>query len=206
MRPKANLVGKRFEKLTVIEETRSNNNKVAWICKCDCGNYITLETARLTSDHRYSCGCEHRLQHHCSYTPLYKTWTSMKQRCYNPKDEFYRFYGGKGVRVCDEWKNSFRAFKKWSLEHNYVHGLQIDRIDVNGNYEPDNCRWVTPKVNANNRTNSRMYTIDGETKTLTEWCETYNVPYQRVYSRLAKHNISIIEALTLPKGNLYGAS
>lgn len=192
-----NLIGLRFGKLTVVEERRTEDNNRGWLCQCDCGNSIVVKTQSLTCDHRYSCGCEHRSWHMGSRTPLYKTWTSMKQRCSNPKEKFYQYYGGKGIRVCNEWKD-FAAFQKWSLNNGYVHGLQIDRIDSNGDYCPQNCRFVTPKVNANNRGNSKFYVINGEKKTLTEWCEYYQISYSTVYARIESWGWDVKKALTVP--------
>lgn len=103
---------------------------------------------------------------------LYSVWRGMKNRCSDKKS---KYYGGKGILVCDEWTNNFNKFYEWALINGYKEGLQIDRINCNGNYEPSNCRWVTPKENSNNKTNNKRYTINGTTKTYSEWAETIGI-------------------------------
>ena len=116
----------------------------------------------------------------CDYPKLYGIWCSMKSRCENKNREKYKDYGARGINVCDEWKDA-EKFCKWSLENGYKEGLQIDRIDVNGNYEPSNCRWVTPKVNSRNRRNTVFLTINGETKCVAEWCESIKISQYTIY-------------------------
>ena len=122
----------------------------------------------------------------------------MRRRCNNPSYIGYEYYGGRGIKVCDEWQNNFEAFYNWSIENNYSIGLTLDRIDVNKNYEPSNCRWVTWKVQNNNTRFNHLITYKGETKTLTEWCETLNLPRDPIYSRLNKYGWSVERALTTP--------
>ena len=100
---------------------------------------------------------------------LYKVWCGIKQRCFNPHSNRYKNYGGRGISICDEWKNSFETFCKWALENGYKEGLSIDRIDHEKNYEPSNCRWTDEITQQNNRTNNTLYEYEGETHTLTEW-------------------------------------
>lgn len=114
--------------------------------------------------------------------PLYCVWCEMKQRCLNPNNKKYEVYGKRGIKVCEEWKNSFHAFRFWAISHGYKKGLTIDRINTNGNYEPSNCRWVTQKVQQNNRRNNRV--IDG--KTLAQWADKSNLSYTAVRRRLNK--------------------
>ena len=116
----------------------------------------------------------------CDYPKLYGIWCSMKSRCENKNREKYKDYGARGINVCDEWQDA-EKFCKWSLENGYKEGLQIDRIDVNGNYEPSNCRWVTPKVNSRNRRNTVFLTINGETKCVSEWCESIKISQYTIY-------------------------
>ena len=100
---------------------------------------------------------------------IYKVWSGIKQRCFNPNSNRYKNYGGRGISICDEWKNSFETFCKWDLENGYKEGLSIDRIDHEKNYEPSNCRWSDEITQQNNRTNNTLYEYDGETHTLTDW-------------------------------------
>ena len=121
----------------------------------------------------------------------------MKGRCYNKNHAKYKDYGRRGVAVCDEWRNDFMNFYNWSIQHGYNDTLTIDRIDVNGNYEPNNCRWATTKQQNRNTTRNVYYTINGETHCLGEWCELQGLNYQTVHSRLHKLGWNIYDALEL---------
>lgn len=116
-----------------------------------------------------------------THPKLFGTWETMRSRCNNPARDKYKDYGGRGIKVCDEWNNSAEAFCKWALNNGYKEGLQIDRIDNNGNYEPSNCRFVTPKQNSRNRRNTVTLTINGETKCIAEWCESIKISPYTVY-------------------------
>ena len=109
----------------------------------------------------------------------------MKSRCYTESNSDYKDYGGRGISICDEWLNDFVSFYNWSMNNSYSDGLSIDRIDVNGNYEPSNCRWATNKEQANNKRTNMFCTINGETKTLKEWSEERGIIYNTVRHRLA---------------------
>ncbi len=119
---------------------------------------------------------------------LRSIWNDMKSRCYNPNVAIYKHYGGRGIGVCDLWRYNFYAFKGWANAHGYNDKLTIERIDVNGNYEPDNCRWATMVEQMRNRTNSIILTIDGETHDLAEWAEIKGMPYQTLYKRVTIYN------------------
>ena len=114
------------------------------------------------------------------YPKLFGTWETMKSRCENPNREKYKDYGGRGISVCEDWHDA-KAFCEWALANGYKEGLQLDRINNDGNYEPSNCRWVTPKENSRNRRNTRYLTVNGETKSVAEWCETIDVSSFTVY-------------------------
>lgn len=122
--------------------------------------------------------------HGMRWTRLYNTWTQIKQRCTNKNNERYEDYGGRGIKVCDKWMNSFDAFREWSLKNGYKDNLSIDRIDVNGDYEPDNCKWSTDVDQQRNKRNNRLVTINGETKTLAEWAEISGIPYKTLQRRI----------------------
>lgn len=121
-------------------------------------------------------------------TRLQEIFHSMKQRCYNPKCKSYKDYGGRGIVICDEWLSSPETFYNWSKNNGYTDNLTIDRIDNNKGYSPENCRWVSIKVQANNRRNNRVITYKGKSKTLSEWCEDLNLDYDVIEHRLCRNN------------------
>lgn len=151
------LTGQKFGQLSVIRQTgKDKHNNFLWECRCECGNIKEVSGYRLVSGMK-SCGCVHTTHGHCSYkdginrrTPIYHTWYSMKQRCLNPNKENYKYYGERGITVCDRWLESFENFLE-DMEATWKPGLSIDRKDVNGNYEPTNCKWSTPIEQLNNR-------------------------------------------------------
>lgn len=125
-------------------------------------------------------------RHNESITRLHNTWRSMKSRCYNKNNIRYSRYGGRGIIVCEEWKNSFISFRNWALENGYADNLTIDRINNNGNYEPLNCRWATNKIQSNNRRTNHYITYKGKTQSLMAWSEELNFNYETVKRRLAR--------------------
>lgn len=194
------MVGERYGRLVVdhLHCHGGNGKKPLWACKCDCGGMAYVSRQDLLRGHTTSCGC-YRLEtqkdptnkhhtHGMKKTRLYRIYNGMKNRCYNTKGREYPWYGGRGIILADEWlgENGFIHFKEWAFANGYQENLTIDRINVNGNYAPDNCRWVNWKVQENNRRNNVLVTINGTTKTFSEWCEFYGVPYGRAKSRYQK--------------------
>lgn len=157
------LTGERFHRLTVLSRTRNHGSRACWICRCDCGKTVIAETADLKSGNTKSCGCFHREQlaersvkHKESNSRLYGVWLTMKKRCYNPSSTSYKYYGGRGIKVCDEWETDYFSFRNWAIANGYDKNAPrgkctLDRINVNGNYEPDNCRWVSMKEQSANK-------------------------------------------------------
>lgn len=127
---------------------------------------------------------EKNTKHNKSNTRLHLIWCNMKARCYNKNDKYYQDYGGRGIAVCDEWKDDFMSFYNWSTANGYADNLTIDRIDVNGNYEPNNCRWATIKQQNRNKRDTKYVTYKGVTKPLIEWCEILRVEYHKTYNRI----------------------
>lgn len=121
--------------------------------------------------------------HGQSKDKFYQVWNGIKQRCYNPNNKSYDNYGGRGIKVCDEWCNDFQAFYNWSMDNGYQDGLQIDRIDNNKGYSPDNCRWVNRYTNNNNRRNNILFTYNGVTQSLMAWCRHFNISYKTCMTR-----------------------
>lgn len=171
------LTGKRYGRLVVIEfvGTLPNDKSISlWKCKCDCGNEKIIKTGSLQSGTTKSCGClrlDKIRTHNKSNTRIYRIWQGIKRRCNNTNCNAYKIYGARGIKICDEWSNinGFDNFYNWSMDNGYSDALTIDRIDVNGNYEPDNCRWATMEEQGNNRRDTKKYVIDGESHTITEW-------------------------------------
>ena len=151
-----------------------------------------------------SCGCySSNRTHGLSYkTPLYSVWKGIKARCYNVHNKRYKNYGGRGITLCAEW-HDFKKFYDWSLANGYKEGLTIDRIDNDGNYAPDNCRWADTMTQANNHSDNHFLTYNGETFTLAQWTRKLNFPLNLIWKRLQR-GWSVEEALTLPVGSRRG--
>lgn len=196
------LTGQRFGKLTVISFDHRGSKKTYWNCSCDCGGKRTVSSDHLKSGEIIDCGCYKRHVAHMKKNPIYNTrlyriWSLMKERCFNEKRKEYPNYGGRGIRVCDEWMNS-ESFINWSLSNGYKDGLTLDRIDNNGNYCPDNCRWVDRKVQGLNKRNNRYITHNGETKTITQWAKDSNLPYHIIKKRIDILGWSFEDAISKP--------
>lgn len=196
----------KYGKLTVlnIDHTKKyNNGTIIYFvkCKCDCGNEKIVNYNNLKRGLVKSCGCIVKTAYGLSKTRLYKIYKHMKERCYSPKDINYKNYGKKGICVCQEWLDDFIIFQKWALSNGYSDKLTIDRINVNGNYEPSNCRWIDIKTQQRNRSNNRILEYKGEKKTITEWAEIVGLKYRNLYYRL-NNGYSIEEALEKPKRKL----
>lgn len=144
------------------------------------------------------------ITHGMSKTRIYQIWTDLKRRCYNPKNKRYNRYGGRGIRVCEEWRNDFQSFYDWSMEHGYSENLSIDRIDVDGNYEPSNCRWITMKEQQRNTSRSRFVTANGQTKTVAEWSEITGIRQDVIKDRLNKLHWSEQDSVTIPTMRMGG--
>lgn len=188
------LTGQTFGRLTVLERADSGTTKYAtWVCRCSCGNVKVVRSCHLRSGATTSCGCYHKeiasnanSTHKESRTRLYSEWQHMKKRCYWKNYKAYNLYGGRGIIVCDEWKNSFVSFREWALKNGYSDTLTLDRIDVNGNYEPANCRWATKFVQSNNRSINRIVEYHGEKGVYIGMCRKLNVNESTVRSRMKK--------------------
>lgn len=196
------LTGERFGRLVVIrpEEDHidpSGRKRHMWLCRCDCGNTKVINGESLMCGYTKSCGCYQRERtsdastiHGGRDSRLYAVWNSMKSRCFNKKNKAYYRYGGKGITVCDEWLD-FEVFRAWSLKNGYdpnaPRGMcTIDRIDNSKGYYPENCRWASSKTQMSNVSYNRIIEKDGETHTIAEWADLYNIPYDRLYQRLMR--------------------
>lgn len=201
---KRDLTGQRFGRWLVLKRDDSKTKYPYWICQCDCGKVVSVYGSSLTGGKSLSCGCRSselkRAAHttHGQYgTPLYKVYYGMLGRCYCKKHIDYKWYNQKGITVCDEWRCGFEAFREWAVQSGYKHGLTIDRIDNSKGYSPQNCRWATPKEQAQNRTTNLNYTLDGKTQCLKQWAEEFGVNYRTLYYRVRTRNIPLAKALEL---------
>lgn len=122
-------------------------------------------------------------RHFESFTRLYRIWQNMKGCCYNSRDKLYKYYGARGITICDEWRKSYTHFRDWAMNNGYQEDLTIDRINANGNYEPDNCRWVDLSIQGANRHNTILITFNGATHTISEWAKIYNTSRYKLYKQ-----------------------
>ena len=204
---KIDMIGKRFGRLVVIKYYDDiEPGRPRWLCRCDCGNERVVRGISLRKGDTKSCGCitkerakllsESHVTHGKSKTRLYRIWFNIKCRCYKPSSADYTRYGGRGIEVCDEWRDNFQSFYEWSMANGYSTNLTIDRIDNDGDYSPQNCRWVNAEVQNNNTRRNYYITHDGETLTLTQWAKKCGINKNTLYSRLTKYGWSVERALT----------
>ena len=212
MPPFKDLTGQKFGMLTVICRANdhiqpSGRKIVMWLCECSCNEnkQVEVNASNLVNGKVISCGCvgrrksSERLKTHgkCG-SRIHTTYTNMKQRCCNPKCREYPQYGGRGVVICDEWlgEDGFMNFYNWAIANGYEDSLSIDRIDVDGNYEPSNCRWANFLTQANNKQNTLKYDIGKGPQALSDLCRDYSLSKSMVWKRL-KRGWTIEEALEL---------
>lgn len=187
------LTGHRFGNLIVIERVENDKNGMPrWKCLCDCGKTVIKYGHTLRNGTTTSCGCKtndnisnSKKTHGLSKHPLHSVWANMKDRCLNKNNHAYSCYGGRGITICDEWMD-FVTFFNWAIKNGYQSGLSIDRIDVNGNYCPDNCRWATDKEQANNQRNNHIIEYNGQKHNVKQWAEIFGVTYNSIYDKLRK--------------------
>lgn len=190
------LTGRKFGELTVLGLDNSyvrKNRDYKWICKCSCGEIVSVFGNNLRKGNSTRCRkCSYKIIGNKSTTlrkyniRLYGIWSGMKSRCYDENVEHFDKYGGRGITICDEWlgDNGFENFCKWAIDNGYKDGLTIDRIDVNGNYEPSNCRWATNKEQQNNKRTNVFITVDGIEMTIAQASEKYGVKYGTLRERI----------------------
>lgn len=201
--PRRSLIGQRFGMLVVAELVGSHGKTWRWRCICDCGADKIATTVNLLSGSPSSCGCEfHRKIH--GYTvladgehPLYRTWCKMKERCYNPRHDAYRFYGAIGITVCDRWRHDFVTFLA-DVGDRPTPKHSLDRIDGSKGYEPGNCRWATQTEQCRNRKDTRFVTYLGQKMSLAEAAERSGLPYSTIKNRLSNLGWTELDALSTP--------
>lgn len=202
---------KEYNEWTIIQEAERKNGMRRCLCRCSCGKEKIVYLKHLKSGASKSCGHDkHKLMSKVgkmnkisglSDTRLYGIWQNMKKRCYNQEIPSYKNYGGRGITICKEWINDIKCFYDWAINNGYNDNLTIDRINNNGNYEPSNCRWVTAKVQANNRRKSictRYLTFNNKTQSAKEWSEELNINYSTLSCRINKLGWNDNEAISTP--------
>lgn len=206
-------IGKKNNFLKVIGITRTDKKRKLFICECDCGNIKAIEPTQWEQGLVKSCGCfaeSLKLEHTEELDRLRRIYNGMVQRCYNKNSDAYVNYGGRGITICPKWLNDREKFINWALSHGYENDLSIDRINVNGNYEPSNCRWATDEVQLENRRPKEQWrkpkrrklktcTIDGQTKPIREWYLIFNTSEPAIRYRMNKLGMTLEQALKTPK-------
>lgn len=212
------LIGEKFGKLEVIKKEKSNHKRKTsmWLCRCECGNTKIISSHDLKHG-TISCGCESELNRK-KFKEKYRKGVITKEkrlrniylgmigRCLNNNSNAYGRYGGRGITICQEWLKDYFIFEKWALQHGYERNLTIDRINVNGNYEPSNCRWITNTEQQNNRRNNHMVEIDGIVHTIAEWSNISGIKQNTILYRIrrGKNNKEAVFSKTTIKRKSYG--
>lgn len=212
------ITGQRFGRLTAISKVGSSRGNSLWLCKCDCGNEKVVRLPNLKNGTK-SCGClniekapergrksklgERSTKHGDFGTRLYGVWAGMKRRCLNPNTRYYSEYGGRGITVCDEWME-YSKFKDWAMQSGYQEGLTIDRQNVNGNYEPSNCRWATIQEQQRNRRNNIRLEYQGKVYSVVEIAELTGLKERTIRGRIERGWDTERIITTGQKKNQYG--
>lgn len=195
MKKSKNLIGMKFGELTVtILDEQSSAKHKKWLCECSCGNQTSVFETNLKQGATTSCGCkssrnnayklkEINTTHGLSRSKIYHVYHTIKNRCYKETSNIYDDYGGRGIFMCDEWLDNFKSFYDWAILDGYKEGLTIERIDVDKGYEPSNCKWIAQSEQPKNRRNTIFATINGVTRTLSEWSEVSGIKYDTIYKR-----------------------
>lgn len=209
MSERKDLTGLRFTRLLVINYAGNNKDgRATWLCKCDCGAYHTTLGKYLLDGSTTSCGCRRATflkgvvghkppLHGMTNTRIYQIWQGMRNRCHNPREKAYKNYGGRGISICKEW-DDFTNFYNWAMDNGYSKELTIDRIDSDGNYAPDNCRWADRKTQGNNTRRNHKLTYKGVTKTMSEWAESEGIEYSTLRARINSYHWSTEKAIETP--------
>lgn len=191
-------IGKNYNKLTIISYAYTKNNETYWKCQCSCGKEIILPYGKLTSGQIKSCGCAYKdnlqkikngeikppnFKHGDSNSRLYNIYQGMKDRCYNKNGKDYKDYGARGIKICEEWFDSYTSFKEWCLSNGYQDNLTIDRINVNADYCPENCRWANITQQNNNKRTNILIEYRGQKLSLKQLSKLVGINYQTLYNR-----------------------
>lgn len=198
------LIGKKFGELTVVDvklkqlyypNGAKNGLDVEYVCKCECGKTTLVKRYRLLEGKTKSCGClrkelskKRKTTHGLCYTRLNRIYHKIKSRCLSKTSDKYKWYGERGIKICKEWEKEFMKFYEWSINNGYKDNLTIDRIDVNGDYEPSNCRWITQAEQMKNTRRNRNY----NGRCLSDWGRYFKIPYNKFYSLVSKEGLDVV--------------
>lgn len=189
-----NLIGHKYGRLTVISFAGYNKHqRTLWQCRCECGAITVVQGSCMRSGHTKSCGCleketkkKNNLKHGLRRHPLYGRWLNVKDRCLNPHNSHYKDYGGRGIEICQEWKDDFKSFYDWAVSNGYEKGLSIERIDVNKGYNPENCTWITLAEQAKNKRNSLWIDDNGVKKKVHDIAKENGLAPSTIYNRIQR--------------------
>lgn len=182
---KEKLIGNKTGKMTVCNIINQNGIEYV-ILNCECGNQKKYKYSSYKVSPPTHCGCNNRNKTHgMTNSPLYKSWVAMRRRCDNPDNYHKKYYKDKGITYIEEWK-SFDIFSNWALKNGYIEGYTIERIDNSKGYYPQNCTWIPKQEQQKNRTSNHFVEIDGKIKTISQWCNEYNIKWTTFYTRLKK--------------------
>lgn len=200
------LTGQKFgllEAIKIVGKAKDRHNK--WLCKCKCGNYTIVNSNSLKCNNVLSCGCykrkrtsEVRSKHHLTNSKLHKIWTGIKQRCFNRNNKSYKFYGERNIKMCKEWNDDFCKFMEWAINNGYKDGLSIERINVNGNYEPSNCKWIPRNEQYLNTRKVQIIEYNGEKNTINYFSNKYDIAHS-TFRRYLKQGMKIEEIIKLKR-------
>lgn len=200
------LTGKRFGHWVVISRAENKGHHTMWNCKCDCGTKKAVYASHLTSGLSPSCGCITRgaigglnRSHGMSKTRIYEIWCGIKKRCENPNSSGFHIYGSREIKICDLWRHDFLKFYDWAIKNGYSDSLTIDRIDVNGDYCPENCRWVDAKTQSNNTRRTIIVNYNGESLSVKQLSEKIGANYNRLLKAIRKYNMNVDDAIAYAK-------
>ena len=206
---KEDLTGKTFGNLVVLCQCEDHVSvggvrKAQWLCQCVCGKQIRVIGTNLRRGNSTSCGCvnhEHLKQlstkHGDRHSRLYCIWTNIKTRVCHTGTAASKMYGDRGIKICEEWKNNYESFKEWAINNGYRDDLTIDRIDVNGDYCPENCRWADAKMQANNRRSSKYVEVDGVSKSLAQWADDLGYSRSIFHARAKLYGTTVEEQVKI---------
>lgn len=195
------MIGKKYGRLTVLKRVDLDRKEPTVLCRCDCGNEIKVSANSLRTGNTKSCGCiaheilmYRNIRHGLHGTKLYGVWKAIRQRCNNPNCDDYKWYGMKGVKVCEEWED-FKNFYDWAMNNGYKEGLTIDRISFDGDYCPENCRWITIQEQQENKRNCKIIEYNGESNTISYFAKKYNIKRSTLYDRIFIKKYSVEYAI-----------